>query len=492
MADIQIIDTTLRDGAQSLWANRLSTGMMLAVIEHLDRAGFESMEFGYGPGVRAVQELDEDPSAWLRLGAPKAKRTPLRWIGAVGGQHAGRKVEKTPSCVQELRCRMFLEQGISITRASDPWNNYERLGEQVRTTQALGMRTIANLIYTISPRHTDEYFIEKAKEAASTRPYRVCFKDVGGILTPERARDLVPELLKAIGDVPLEFHGHCSTGMGTACVVTVAECGVKYIHTGVPPLAEGNAQPSVFSAIENLRELGFDVAIDPEPLRQASAILYEIARRSRYPVGAPVALDIRQYRHQIPGGMIANLAFQLKQVGHEEKLSDALTEVARVRAELGYPIMVTPLSQFVGAQALINVITGKRYVSVSDEIIRYAQGYYGEEAISVMDSGLREAVLNSRRAEQLVDDDGDAEESLEEVRLRYGDVTLEELPYVISYGVKSLALLRRGKEVLPYRTAVSASGARWLSRFIEECMPGETMEVRDGDMWLRVGMKART
>lgn len=487
MPEVKFIDTTLRDGSQSLWASRLSTSTMLAVIDDLDAAGFESMEFGNGPGVRAIQELDEDPSAWLRLGPPRARATSLRWTGGMGGGIMGRSVNTSPKCINEIKFRMIVDQGITITRTSDCWNNYTRFGEAVRAMEKIGMRTIANLIYSISPRHTDEYYVQKATEAAAIRPYRICFKDVGGILTPERAKELIPKILAATGDVPVEFHAHCCTGMAATCILVAVQCGIQYIHTGIPPLAESTAQPSIFTAVQNLNELGFDTGIDLEPLRRASEKLYAIARRHDYPIGAPTELDYRQYKHQIPGGMISHLAFQLKQVGKEAKLPEALAETARVREDLGYPIMVTPLSQFVGSQAAINIITGQRYASVTDEVIRYAQGYYGDEAIEAMNPEVRELIVNRKRADELSAEDEEPEESLEEIRSRFGDVTDEELVYLVPFGMRALPYLRREKEVTAYRFDTSPE-ARWLRELPAQSGQPQVVEVQRDGVTLRVGL----
>jgi oxaloacetate decarboxylase alpha subunit len=354
--------------------------------------------------------------------------------------------------------------------------------------EQIGMRTVVSLIYSISPRHTDEYFVQKAGEAAAIRPYRICFKDVGGILTPERARVLIPKILAAAGEVPVEFHGHCCTGMGSTCILVAAECGIRSIHTGIPPLAEGNAQPSIFSSVRNLSELGYDCAIDLQSVRRASKKLYAIAHRHRYPIGAPLELDYRQYQHQTPGGMISHLAFQLEKIGQEAKLPEVLAETARVRADLGYPIMVTPLSQFVGSQAAIHIITGQRYESVTDEVIRYAQGYYGEEAIEVMDPDIRRRILDRKRAEELAKKNELPDVTLDELRTRYGNVTDEELTYIAgSCGLGALPLMRRKKEVTPYRFEVSPE-ARWLRDLPHHHGVPQTLEVQRDGVAIRVGL----
>lgn len=489
--EIQFIDTTLRDGPQSLWGGRLSTAMMLAVIDDLNAAGFESMEFGApggGFGATSRAAVDEDPDAWFRQGTPRARNTALRATGGMGGGLAARKIGSAQqlgtdaASRQELAFRHLVDQGITVTRTSDCWNNYDRFAEQVRAMEKIGMRTVANLIYSISPRHTDEYYVQKTTEAAAMHPYRICFKDVNGILTAERARVLIPLILSAAGEVPVEFHAHCCTGMAAMCILIAAEAGIRYIHTGIPPLAEGSAQPSIFTAVQNLKELGFDCSIDLKPLERASEVLFEIARREGYAVGKPAELDYRQYKHQVPGGMISHFARQLREVGQEHRLPEALVETAQVRADLGYPIMVTPLSQFVGSQAAVNVITGKRYEMVTDEIILYALGYYGDEAIEVMDPNVRAAILKRKRADELMAKLSSSE-AVGSRRPRQSSAA----PLNYNPTPDEPGMLYR--DVTPYKLE-SSPEARWLRDLPVQDHGSQLIELQRADVHLKVGLRA--
>jgi len=276
--------------------------------------------------------------------------------------------------------------------------------------------------------------------------------------------------------------------MASACVVIAAECGIEHIHTGIPPLAEGNGQPSIFTAVRNLNGLGFDTMIDLEPLQRASAKLYTIARRHKYPIGAPVETDYAHYAHQVPGGMLSHLVFQLRQIGQEARLPEVLAETARVRQDLGYPIMITPLSQFVATQAAINVITGQRYESVSDEIIGYAQGVYGEEAVDEMDPDVRARILGRKRAEELVNDDEGSVAHLEDLRAGLGDVSDAEFAAVLVYGPNVLPLLRREKEVTAYRFDRSPE-AEWLRGLPRQLNGDRFIEIQRGDVRLAVKLR---
>jgi len=426
---ISIIDTTLRDGHQSLWALNMRTGWMLPALEHLDRAGYEAMEF-FVPVVqikKMIRDLHEDPFQWLKLGAKRAKQTPLRL-------HAGYRsgLGKVPESVSKLLVRMIIDQGITTARISEPWNDFTTLKEEHDEMRRMGIESVVNIIYSVSPRHTTEYFVQRTREAAALKPYRLCFKDVGGLLTPSRIRELLPKVLEAAGDIPVEFHNHCTNGLGTYNIQEAVALGIRHVHSAVPPLADGTSQPSVFAIVRNLRALGYDVPLDEDMARPASDYLMEIARREGLAVGAPQAYDETLYAHQIPGGMISNLEFQLKKVGMGDRINLIREEAARVRAELGYPIMVTPLSQFVGTQAAINVITGERYKQVSDETIQFALGFWGREALQHMDANARDRILDRPRAREIAAMET-SEPSLAEVRKAFGNNLTDEELIIRSY-----------------------------------------------------------
>jgi oxaloacetate decarboxylase alpha subunit len=394
MSDIRFIDTTLRDGNQSLWALNMPIGAMLSIAEQMDRGGFESIEFFVSVMFRKyVHEHKENPWDWLRLGTKKFTRTPLRYHG---GMHSA--FEKTPHCILKLLTEKMVSYGITLCRTSNSWNDYDAFKEEVDDLRAIGMETVANLIYTVSPRHTDAYYARKACEAAAIKPYRICFKDVGGLLTPERARALIRLIKQNIGDFPLEFHAHCNTGQAPLCYLEAVKLGVHTLHTSIPPLANGSGQPSIFNIAKNLRTLGQTPCIDETALEPVRDHFMAVAKAHDLPIGVPLEYDESQYLHQIPGGMISNMRHQLKQVGMEHRVAEVLEEAARVRAEFGYPIMVTPLSQFVGSQAAINVILGERYKEVTDQVIQYALGIWGKEATEVMDPDVRDKILGRQRA----------------------------------------------------------------------------------------------
>ncbi len=415
MNKIRFVDTTLRDGHLSLWASGMTTGMMLPVAERINRAGFEAVELMSGAHfLKAVRELKEDPFERIRLVSRLITNAPLRLI-------AGRMntFGYDPPAMYRLFLKLVADNGMKQARISDPWNNLDGWRRRVRTTQEAGLDAVVNLIYSVSPRHTDDYFAERTRHAASLPISVICFKDPGGLLTPERTGTLVPIVLANSGGKHVEFHTHCTTGLGPLCCLEAIKQGITTVNTAIPPLANSSSNPSVFNVAANARALGYETLIDEELLRPVSEHFTTIAKREGLPIGAPVEYDQSQYLHQVPGGMISNLAHQLSLVGLGDRLPDALAETARVRAELGYPIMVTPLSQFVGSQAAINVVVGERYKEVTDQTIEYALGRFGEEAVEAMDSDVRDMILDRPRAREL-----EAKElpdpSLAELRRQFG------------------------------------------------------------------------
>jgi oxaloacetate decarboxylase alpha subunit len=425
--EVKFIDTTVRDGNQSLWALNMRVGAMLPAAEYIDQAGYESIEFFLSVMFKKyVREHKENPWYWLREGTKRIKKTRLRYHG---GMHSA--FEKTPHALLKLFIERLVSYGLTLTRTSNCWNDYSAFKEEIADLKSVGMDTVANLIYSVSPRHTDAYYAKKAKEAAATKPWRICFKDVGGLLSPERARTLIPVVLKAAGKIPVEFHAHCNSGQAPLCYLEGVKLGMRILHTATPPLANGSSQPSIFNIASNLKALGYTPAIDLKPLEAVEKHFTYIAKQDGLPIGKPVEYDQSQYGHQVPGGMISNMRHQLKIVGLEHKMEAALEEAGRVRAEFGYPIMVTPLSQYVGTQAAINVIVGERYKEVPDQVIQYALGLWGKEAIEVMDKNIRDKILSRPRAKEWTHWE-QPEPTLHEIRQKYG-ANLSDEDLILNY-----------------------------------------------------------
>lgn len=420
MTRIGIIDTTLRDGVQSLWALNMRPEHLPGIIPSINRAGFDQIEI-MAPGAafkKFVRHLGENPWDHIRTMARGLDKERMRWHGRFEGYALSGGI---PPEVGALMIERVVDLGIRVTRIGNNWNDFgASLQDKQRRLEALGMRSVINLMYSVSARHTDEYFVQKARDAAATNPYRLCFKDVGGLMTPERARVLFPRVLAEAPGIEWEFHGHCNNGYGPMNALIAAESGFHYVHTGIPPLANGNAQPSVTRTVRNLRDRGFDVDVDLDQLGPVTAHLEGVAAKEGFPLGQQYEFNERQFQHQVPGGMISNLAFQLNQAGVGHRLEETLEEAVNVRRDFGYPIMVTPLSQFVGSQAAINVIVGERYRQVSDDVIHYAWGRHGgSEAIEAMDPEVRAKILDRPRGRELEHYEEPAP-TLAEIRRNYG------------------------------------------------------------------------
>ena len=461
MSEISFIDTTLRDGQQSLWALGMRTDAMLGAAEEMDRIGFESMEFFVSIMIKKyVRELKENPWDWMREGVKRFRHTRLR---NHGGLHGSGAMEKLPHAALRLLAERVVSYGITLTRTSNCWNDFAAMRDEVRELDELGMATVVNLIYTVSPRHTDEYYAQKTREAAAIAPYRICFKDVGGLLTPERARTLLPAILKNAGSVPVEYHAHCNNGLATLCYIEAVKLGVTSLHTAVPPLANGSSQPSILNVAKNLRALGYTPVVNDDEVKPVEEHFTAVARRDGLAVGRPFAYDESQYLHQVPGGVISNLRHQLKLVGKEDKLAETLEEAARVRADFGYPIMVTPLSQFVVSQAAINVIVGTRYKEVTDQVIQYALGIWGPEAPEIMNAEVKDRILSRPRAKDWRHWQP-SDLSLHEVRQKFGaNISDEELLLRVYAGPDAVHALVNGNAPTP-----KLDGRRSLLELIEQ------------------------
>ncbi len=439
MTEIRFVDTTIRDGNQSLWANNARTEWILPVAGRLDRCGFEAIELSPIDGRKSVRELKEDPWTRIRLVSERVTETPLR---TVAGRF--RPFDVTPDSMYYLYIERMFANGIRQTRISEEWNQYVGWKRKIEVSKAVGMQPLINLIYSVSPRHTDAYYAERARQALSLDPFRIVLKDPGGLLTPDRMQTIVPAIQANIGGKELELHTHCTTGLGPLVALEAIKLGIAIINTGIPPLADGSGNPSVFNVARNARALGYAPVFNEEEARVVSQHFSAVAQREHMPVGRAKEYDAAQFEHQVPGGMISNLRHQLKLVGMEDKLEDSLIEATRIRAEFGYPVMVTPLSQFVGSQAAINVIVGERYKEVTDQTIHYALGRFGgEEAINAMDQDTRDKILDRRRAQELEDWDP-PQPTLEELRAEYGGPGLsdEELLLRFTIGQDEIDVMR--------------------------------------------------
>jgi oxaloacetate decarboxylase alpha subunit len=401
VADIQLIDVSLRDGNQSLWsATGLATRHILQIAPVLDRVGFRALDFTSSThmGV-AVRTHREDPWERIRLTHAAMPGTPLQFIGS------GLRFiswESLHPDVMQLAYDRLVAAGLSRFVVLDPTHDVAamlRSAGMIR--QAGASEIIAALTFTVSDAHDDAFYAQLAGQlAASPGIDRLYIKDPAGLLAPERARTLIPAVAARTGGKALELHAHCTIGLSPHTYLAAAGLGVQVLQVACGPLANGTSLPDAQRVVANLRELGHRVDVDDRLLAAAASYFAALARAEGLPAGVPQDYDASYLRHQVAGGVMTTMRRQLTELGLASRFGEVLAEVSQVRAELGYPIMVTPFPQMVCSQALYNVISAERYQNVSDQLIRYVLGRFGRPAVPV-DADVADRILSRPRAAQL-------------------------------------------------------------------------------------------
>lgn len=379
---IRLIDVTLRDAHQCLWATRMTTAMMKDLAPRLDRAGFEAIDLVGGAVFDVcVRYLREDPWERMRILASWVKQTPL--IIHTRGQSLF-TFEFFADDVVELAAERFAANGMRYHTPYDALNDMRNLEIPIKAGKRAGLYVVGGLVYTFSPVHTDAYFARKVRDLVKHGIDSVFLKDASGLLTPERVATLVPAIKKELGGRPLQIHTHCNSGLAPYVVLQAVEHGVDVVHTATSTLANGVSHSPTERVARNLRRRGHTVEIDLTPVAEVAERLAYIAEREGKPVGTPNEYDEFHFLHQCPGGMVSNLAYQLETMGLKGRLEEILEEAWHVREDLGYPIVVSPFAQYIVTQAVLNVMgrdRGKpRFETVPDEVRLYVRGGYGEIA----------------------------------------------------------------------------------------------------------------
>jgi oxaloacetate decarboxylase alpha subunit len=375
---VRLIDVTLRDAHQCIWATRMTTAMMAETAPLLDRAGFEAIDLVGGAVFDVcVRYLREDPWERMRIISSWVTETPL--IVMTRGQSLF-TFEFFPDDIVALTAERIFANGIRYHTPYDALNDMRNMEVPVRAAKQVGLYVDAGVVYTVSPVHTDNYYVKKIKELVALGADAIFLKDPSGLLTPERAATLVPCAKVACGGLPLQLHSHCLTGLAPYVAVQSVPLGIDVVHTATSALANGASHPSTEVFAQNIVRHGYETGVDLDLVKQVDERLRYIARREGKPVGEIAEHDSFHYKHQMPGGMVSNLKSQLATLGIEHKLPEILEEAARVRCDLGYPIIVSPFAQFVITQAVLNVMGKERYGTVPDEVRKYVLGYYGEIA----------------------------------------------------------------------------------------------------------------
>lgn len=394
---IGITETVLRDAHQSLIATRMTTQEMLPMLEQLDKIGFHSLECWGGATYDAcLRFLDEDPWARLRLIREKCPNTKLQMLfrgqNMLGYRHYA-------DDVVEYLVQRSVANGIDIIRIFDALNDIRNLETAINATKKeKGAHVQATVSYTTGPVFDLEYYTKYAKQLEDTGADSICIKDMAALLTPYTAYDLVKAIKETV-KIPVQVHSHYTSGLASMVMLKAIEAGADVIDTAMSPLALGTSHPATESMVAALKGTEYDTGLDLEALDNISKYV-EMLRQKYIAEGllSPKMLEVnaKALIYQVPGGMLSNLLSQLKQAGKEDKLSEVLEEVPRVRADCGYPPLVTPSSQIVGTQAVYNVIMGERYKMVTKEFKGLVKGEYGNTPVAI-DPDFREKIIGDEQ-----------------------------------------------------------------------------------------------
>ncbi|MCL6106405.1 MAG: pyruvate carboxylase subunit B, partial [Actinobacteria bacterium] len=386
---VLITDTTLRDGQQSLWASRMRTGEMLPILAKMDDIGFYSLEVWGGTTFDScVRFLGENPWERLRTVKMHCPKTPLMMLlrgqNLVGYRHYGDDIVRR-------FVRHAAENGIDIFRVFDALNDTRNVEAAAEAIKEAGRHFQGALAYTVSPVHTLDHYLEAATRFVEMGADSICIKDMAALLSPFHCEQLVRRLKTEI-DLPLQVHCHYIGGLAPMTYLKAIEAGADVVDTATVPLAFGSSNPATEMMVTALKGTRFDTGLELDPLFEIAKYFEEVRTSGGYSRGVTSLTHMQVYSHQVPGGMISNLESQLAEQDAADRLPEVLTEISAVRAEVGYPPLVTPMSQIVGTQAVLNVLSGKRWQVVPDEMKSYLMGMYGQAPGPVNEDVIRKVL----------------------------------------------------------------------------------------------------
>jgi len=429
MPKIQLTDVILRDAHQSLIATRMRTEDMLPICPQLDAIGYWSLECWGGATYDAcLRFLKEDP--WERLRKLREALPNTRLQMLLRGQNLLGYRHYADDVVQAFVQRAAAND-MDVFRIFDALNDVRNLKTAIEATKLADKHAQGTLCYTVSPVHTVEGFVQMAKELDAMGCDSLCIKDMAGLLTPYATAELV-KALKDTVELPLHLHSHSTSGLAAMCHLKAIENGCEHIDTAISSWSGGTSHPPTESLVAALRDSEYDTELDLEALQEIGMNFYEVRKKYHQFESDFTGVDTRVQSNQVPGGMISNLANQLKEQGALNRMNEVMAEIPRVRKDLGYPPLVTPTSQIVGTQAVLNVMSGERYQSITNEVKRYLQGGYGKPPATV-DAGLqqravgKEAMIECRPADLLVNE-------LDQLRQEIGELAQNDED-VLSYAL---------------------------------------------------------
>jgi oxaloacetate decarboxylase alpha subunit len=385
MTKVKICETIFRDAHQSLIATRMSTDEMLPIAEKLDKIGFHSVEMWGGATFDSCMRfLNEDPWERLRKIKGKMKNTKLQML--LRGQNILGYKHYADDVVEEF-VKKAVYNGIDIIRIFDALNDVRNIRKAMEVTVKEGAHAQGAICYTISPVHTTETFVNLAKEMVEMGAGSICIKDMSGLLTPYYTYELVKALKETV-NVPIQLHSHCTSGLAPMTYIKAIEAGVDIVDTALSPFGSGTSQPPTEPLVATLKDTPYDTGLDMIKLNEIAEYFKPI--REEYIAKGTLnpkvlSVDINTLIYQVPGGMLSNLVSQLSMQNALNKYDDVLKEIPKVREDLGYPPLVTPTSQIVGTQAVMNVLSGERYKMIPVEVKNYVKGLYGKPTVPISD-----------------------------------------------------------------------------------------------------------
>lgn len=424
MPHLNFLDETLRDGQQSLWGMRMQAAHALPIAETLDRTGFSRIDLAASSFMEVlIKFCREDPWEGLDLIQSRITRTPTR-----GGMRSNAAVSMgiTPPDLMDAWMRQLNRHGVRSYWIYDVLYNFHHIDRLSRVAKEFGSEIAGTVFFTQSPVHTDDLFAEQVRQMAEIPGVdTILFYDTAGVLLPDRIRTLVPRIVEAAGGKPIEMHSNNLMGTSTLAYCEAIQNGVTTIHTASRPMANGPSVPSTEVMVRNAEILGFTHDLDTRLFPAVADHMERVGKAMGYLVNQSAEYDLSNIAHQVPGGMTGTLKAQLAQYGMSHRLDEVFAEAGQVRRELGYPIMATPVSQLVGIQAVLNIVTGERYSVVPTENLMYAAGYYGKPPAPIDPEAMDRMMANPRWQE--VVDNPPEEPSIDELRQRYGTTNDDEL-----------------------------------------------------------------
>jgi len=493
MRPVHITDTTLRDAHQSLWATRMEIGDMLPILPKMDSVGYWSLEvWGGATFDSCLRFMDENPWERLRTIKQHCPKTPLQMLlrgqNLVGYHHYSDEITRRFVATSK-------RNGVDVFRVFDALNDIRNVVTAAEAVKECGGLFEGAISYTVSPVHTIDSFLEYAQQLKELGADTICIKDMAGMLTPFRTEKMVRALKKEVG-LPVHVHCHYIGGMAPMNYVKAAEAGADIVDTAVVSLAFGNSQPAVETIVAALKESPYDTGLDLDLLFEIAEYWEGVRRRKGLKRGITTLLSMEVFSHQVPGGMMSNLVSQLEIQKALDRLPDVLAEIPLVRAEVGYPPLVTPLSQIVGTQAVMNVLTGKRWNIIPQEMRDYVRGYYGKAPgpmdrdivakvlgdLEPLAADIRPASLVTTTYDEVAAEIGDLAKSEEDV-LMYALFPNEARQYLINHqqgAEKAVFLMSEELHTVKEDDSVDVNQIRELLKVIENSDISEIV-IEEGD-----------